>query len=311
MACGKVALVWGVFGSGKSRTIAAVICELTRNKVCRCVHFCAAQSLALDSVIRRLHSLDVPTVRFSSRAHLEKQKMSKKSILSSFDEICSLVGAARPTSVFAEYLKEKKKRDRLAARRIYDRKQEKRFLESRKWCVKVVLRNAKAVCTTVNNSPSVGGAGAEITIVDEAGQIPEHEMIPAEAGAQRMALVGDHKQLPPVIVSSRKLPPPKAASLFERLITNAAGETTNATAFLDTQFRCPPVLAAHLSAEYYEGKLRSAENAPAEAKYTFSHQFVGVDTKPDIFLARQATDRIKPYVSPSTAERVREMRDFL
>ena len=94
-------------------------------------------------------------------------------------------------------------------------------------------------------------------LIDEVSQTTEPEsLVPLVHGAERVVLVGDHKQLAPVIIS---LPVKKAGmerSVFERLVRQ--GETP---VLLDTQYRMHPAISYYPSETFYDGKIRDGITA--------------------------------------------------
>ena len=77
-------------------------------------------------------------------------------------------------------------------------------------------------------------------------------------GARAVALVGDHKQLPPTVLSRDAEARGMKESLFDRLQSKGV-----APVMLDTQFRMHPALAAFPCAHFYGGKLRSGTRSAA------------------------------------------------
>eukprot|EP01064_Diplonema_japonicum_P039390 TRINITY_DN9858_c0_g2_i3.p1 TRINITY_DN9858_c0_g2~~TRINITY_DN9858_c0_g2_i3.p1 ORF type:complete len:1820 (+),score=296.27 TRINITY_DN9858_c0_g2_i3:167-5461(+) len=118
-----------------------------------------------------------------------------------------------------------------------------------------MLRKADVVCATCS------GCGVEIiekvtfraVLIDEASQATEPStLVPLMHGALQVALVGDHKQLPPTILSRSAELGHFGVSLFDRLVT--AGVQPS---LLAVQYRMHPVLAAYPSDAMYEGKVTS------------------------------------------------------
>ena len=87
----------------------------------------------------------------------------------------------------------------------------------------------------------------EMTIVDEAGQLTEPLTLGLILRARRFVLIGDDRQLPPV-VRTRGL----AHSLFERLKDEGQPIT-----LLDTQYRMHPQIMELSNRLFYQGRLRS------------------------------------------------------
>jgi hypothetical protein len=121
------------------------------------------------------------------------------------------------------------------------------------------LRRAEVVCATC------AGAGAEAfdrlsfpcVLLDECAQATEPSaLVPLTRGARCVALVGDHKQLPPTVLSREADAAGLGVSLFDRLARCGVQPL-----LLDTQYRMHPALAHFPSATFYEGALRSGVRA--------------------------------------------------
>jgi DNA replication ATP-dependent helicase Dna2 len=113
----------------------------------------------------------------------------------------------------------------------------------------VVAATAHRACTM----PYIRRRAFEMTIVDEAGQLTEPLTLGLTLRSRRFVLIGDDRQLPPV-VRTREL----AHSMFERLKQEAdrSGSDTDLT-LLDTQYRMHPQIMAVSNKLFYEGRLRT------------------------------------------------------
>src|SRR6202008_3344316 len=99
--------------------------------------------------------------------------------------------------------------------------------------VKEALGSARIVAATAHRAstiPYLRTRAFEMAIVDEAGQLTEPLTLGLILRARRFVLIGDDRQLPPV-VRTRGL----AHSMFERL-----KKDTDALTLLDTQYRMHP-----------------------------------------------------------------------
>jgi DNA replication ATP-dependent helicase Dna2 len=90
----------------------------------------------------------------------------------------------------------------------------------------------------------------DVAVVDEAGQLTEPGTLAAVTRADRFVLVGDHRQLPPVVRGDTDL----ATSLFERLID----DHPDAAVLLDRQYRMNQRIQWFPAREFYDGRLRPA-----------------------------------------------------
>lgn len=118
-----------------------------------------------------------------------------------------------------------------------------------------VLRAAEVVCATCS------GAGVDLLsriafpslLIDEAAQATEPTVVvPIVHGAMRVCLVGDHRQLPPTIVSREAEMHGLGTSLFDRLQRGGVQRH-----LLRTQFRMNPGLCVYPSAAFYNSEVGS------------------------------------------------------
>ena len=120
-------------------------------------------------------------------------------------------------------------------------------------CVRAVrdaLQAASIVAATAHRAstvPYLRSRAFEMAIVDEAGQLTEPLTLGLILRARRFVLIGDDRQLPPV-VRTREL----GHSMFERL----KRDTENVT-LLDTQYRMHPEIMEVSNRFFYEGRLRA------------------------------------------------------
>lgn len=90
-------------------------------------------------------------------------------------------------------------------------------------------------------------------IIDEAAQMTEPEALKAISRAGRLIMVGDHQQLPPIILSKTKF---LQKSLFERL----REAFPNRFLLLNEQYRMNNEILQFVNHKYYQGKLKAANN---------------------------------------------------
>ncbi len=114
------------------------------------------------------------------------------------------------------------------------------------------LREASVVAATTASCGSrvMREESFDAAVVDEAGQLTEPATLAATALADRFVLVGDDRQLPPVVRNAPRL----ETSLFERL----HGEYPEAAVLLTRQYRMAQRIQAFASREFYDGNLRPA-----------------------------------------------------
>ena len=116
--------------------------------------------------------------------------------------------------------------------------------------VKDALQQARIVAATAHRActiPYLRTRGFEMAVVDEAGQLTEPLTLGLILRARRFVLIGDDRQLPPVVRTGRL-----AHSMFERLKRDGQSIT-----LLDTQYRMHPQIMDVSNRLFYEGRLRA------------------------------------------------------
>jgi hypothetical protein len=120
--------------------------------------------------------------------------------------------------------------------------------------VKQALQNASVVAATAHRAstlPYLRTRAFEMCVVDEAGQLTEPLTLGLILRARRFVLIGDDRQLPPV-VRTRAL----AHSMFERLKRNP-----DVVTMLETQYRMHPEIMAVSNRLFYDGRLKAGVTA--------------------------------------------------
>jgi len=190
------------------------------------------------------------------------------------------------------------------------------------------LRDAPVVAATTAacGSRTLREAEFDVALVDEASQLTEPDTLAAITLADRFVLVGDHRQLPPVVRTGggsgagadaagaggpdRSARPPGndlSLSLFERLID----EYPDAGVLLDRQYRMAQRIQAFPSAEFYGGRLRPASGAVAGQTIADLGVDAG-DLPPELRGVVNFVDpdgRREGNANPTEAERVAEVVD--
>ena len=116
-----------------------------------------------------------------------------------------------------------------------------------------ILDRAQVLCCTCIGVGHQLLEGRKFTrvLLDEATQATEPaSLVPLVRGARQIVLVGDHRQLPPTVISRRAENGGLRRSLFERLV--AMGIEPK---LLDTQYRMHPAISDFPNRSFYEGRL--------------------------------------------------------
>jgi len=129
-----------------------------------------------------------------------------------------------------------------------------------------ILDKAQIICCTCIGSGNqiLDGRKFPQVLIDESTQATEPaSLVPLVRGARQVVLVGDHKQLPPTVVSFRAEEKGLKRSLFERLVDMGIEPL-----LLTTQYRMHPAISKFPNQQFYSNKLIdgvNSENRPAPA----------------------------------------------
>jgi len=97
--------------------------------------------------------------------------------------------------------------------------------------------------------------GFDVAVVDEAGQLTEPSTLAIILRAKKFILVGDHKQLPPVIQNQEAIKSGFSRSLFERLISLNSGKNAQVLVTLGEQYRMNEKIMEFSNKNFYQSQL--------------------------------------------------------
>ncbi|KAH8114864.1 P-loop containing nucleoside triphosphate hydrolase protein [Phellopilus nigrolimitatus] len=145
-----------------------------------------------------------------------------------------------------------------------------------------IVRKADVICTTCIRSAShmLDVTDFPVVFLDEASMSTEPaSLVPIMKGCRHLALIGDHKQLPPIVVSPRAQAGKLDKSLFERLTE----EGNVPTIMLDTQYRMHPSISRFPSLEFYDlmlldGTVSAGQIAPSLLPPSSTHLIANPET---------------------------------
>jgi DNA replication ATP-dependent helicase Dna2 len=156
--------------------------------------------------------------------------------------------------------------------------------------VKDALQGARIVAATAHRAstlPYLRTRAFDMAIVDEAGQLTEPLTLGLILRARRFVLIGDDRQLPPV-VRTRGL----GHSMFERLKRDPAAVT-----LLETQYRMHPEIMHVSNRLFYDGRLKAGvtaeERIPPDRPDGTPVVFIPVESERD---GRSNTDEARVVV---------------
>eukprot|EP00930_Biecheleria_cincta_P055149 TRINITY_DN41501_c0_g1_i1.p1 TRINITY_DN41501_c0_g1~~TRINITY_DN41501_c0_g1_i1.p1 ORF type:complete len:1081 (+),score=199.95 TRINITY_DN41501_c0_g1_i1:66-3308(+) len=246
-------LVRGVFGSGKTRTLAACIILLDRllsaKKDPRRILLVCQTNVAVDAVLQQL----VSCYQWDNFARLGSFRSVHPQYPQLLHRTVSLMSTRQ--SAVRELLEALERRPP-EVREALQAAVERGVLPPRS----SVWRRHRLLATTTAALDSATHLAANLLqcpfgLVDEVSQLTEPTVFSSfqRAGVQQALLVGDPKQLPPRVVHM-----PLQRSLLERLWDDGPA---SARLELATQYRCHPAIAELGNQLFYGGWLRSGISA--------------------------------------------------
>ena len=121
-----------------------------------------------------------------------------------------------------------------------------------------ILNSADVICATNSTAGSeiLANFRFDVAVIDEATQSTEPSSLIAVLKAERFIMAGDHKQLPPTVLSEEAAKKGLRKSMFERLLEMHGDKVR---AMLRVQYRMNEEIAAFPNREFYEGKIQTAE----------------------------------------------------
>jgi regulator of nonsense transcripts 1 len=243
----EVCLIQGPPGCGKTVCAAQILMNLPYEKVL----LCAPSNSAADHLAGICISAGIPVVRMMARV---RERDTKSPVYE--HTLYALI--SRNSKEYAEA----KDSDPGVGR---GNKEARRFTDSLEI---QLLKSAGVVITTciAAGDKRLKKLSFDTVIFDESTQCVEPETLVALGRRpKRLILIGDHKQLPPVVLSK---PAEKAGykrSLFERLIDGGMSVVR-----LNVQYRMHPTLAIFSSTRFYDSEIKSGITAKdRESKFVF------------------------------------------
>ena len=243
-------LIQGPPGTGKTSVIAEIVKQLCGQG--QRVMLAAFTNQAVDNMLRRLDSegfSDYVRLGHDRSVHSEVQKRLLKNLLAQPD---------------ATPLAEQTEPPQTALREILGKGQ---VVAS----TTATWSSEKYAAPTFNDRAAQTEHAAQlplqfdVAIIDEASQLTVPALLGAIRLAKRFILVGDDKQLPPLVLSKEAAAQGLAESLFTFLkqrnddYMNIHGDGESACVSLQVQYRMNPWISHYSSVVFYEKKLVAAE----------------------------------------------------
>ena len=246
-----LSLIQGPPGTGKTVTSATIIYHLAKQDNGQ-VLVCAPSNVAVDQLCERINLTGLKVVRLTAKSREDVE--SSVSFLALHEQV-------RMLDSNPELMKLSQLKGEYGELSSQD---EKKFKQLTRAAEREILGNADVVCCTCVGAgdPRLAKIKFRNVLIDESTQSAEPEcMIPLVLGCKQVVLVGDHKQLGPVIMNKKAAKAGLNQSLFERLVR--LGFTPIR---LNIQYRMHPCLSEFPSNMFYEGSLQNGVSAPSRIR---------------------------------------------
>jgi ATP-dependent RNA/DNA helicase IGHMBP2 len=283
--------IQGPPGTGKSTVLAAVataaVLEGRGPLLCT-----AASNAAVDHLVSLCLEAGLRTVRIGHPARvgeglqhavldvLVEAHPDRRLARELFDEAFALLGHA------SKQRSRGRSRERFAHARTAQAEARSLFSEARaleRKAVDAVLGRAQVLCSTLSalGAQPMSGIRFSLALVDEATQATEPLTLLAFLRAERVVLAGDHRQLPPTVLSLEAARGGLSVSLFERLVHTYPREVHH---MLREQYRMNEGLMALISQEFYQGELRAHPAVAGRSLSEVLREGAAIDAPPFLFL---------------------------
>lgn len=265
------AIVHGPPGTGKTTTLV----ELVRQAVARGdkVLACAPSNMGVDNLVEKLVARGVRVVRLGHPARVMEalREHTLDYLLEAHPDLrvaqkllrdaealfrkASRYTRARPAPGERAALRNEARQLSGEARRL------ERQIESH------LVDEAEVICATLTglDDEMLGDREYDLCVIDEAGQATEPQCWIPLPRSKRLVLAGDHRQLPPTIISSEAQKGGLGESLMERLCNRLTdpkrsaetAKSAGAARMLTVQYRMHRAIMEFSSREFYEGRLEA------------------------------------------------------
>jgi|AntDeeMinimDraft_5_1070356.scaffolds.fasta_scaffold06934_2 predicted DNA helicase len=170
--------------------------------------------------------------------------------------------------------------------------------------VKELIDSAEVICTTNSTAGSdlLDDYRFDLVVIDEATQSTEPASLISLIKGKKNVLIGDHKQLPPTILSKKAAEKGLRKSMFERLYEIYGKDIRS---MLEIQYRMHDDIMEFSNNEFYNGNLKSAAEV---ADHTLRD--LGYELKGKKCFTDKSLDPGQPIVFIDTKEMTAEERSL-
>ncbi|KAM4618002.1 DNA-binding protein SMUBP-2 isoform 1-T2 [Discoglossus pictus] len=254
----EISIIHGPPGTGKTTTIVEIILQAVKQGLK--ILCCAPSNVAVDNLVERLAQYKVKILRLGHPARLQEslQHHSLDAALARSDN-AQIVADIRKDidQMFAKMRKQQHKEEKGNFK--YEIKALRKELKEREEAAMVeTLKNANVILAT-NTGASLDGPLKllpdnyfDLVVIDECAQALEASCWISLLNGKKCILAGDHKQLPPTIISHKAAANGLSLSLMERVIEKFGDAVVK---MLTVQYRMHHFIMDWASQAMYKGKL--------------------------------------------------------
>ncbi|NWU71552.1 SMBP2 protein, partial [Pterocles burchelli] len=254
----ELAIVHGPPGTGKTTTLVEIILQAVQQGLK--VLCCAPSNVAVDNLVERLAGYSARILRLGHPARLLEpiQQHSLDAVLARGDN-AQIVADIRK-DIDQAFAKTKKAQDKGERSHFLSeiKSLRKELKEREEAAMAAALAHASVVLATNTGASAEGPlkllpeSHFDLVVIDECAQALEASCWIPLLRAGKCVLAGDHKQLPPTIISHKAAAKGLSLSLMERLIERYGEKVVR---MLTVQYRMHQDIMQWASSEMYGGRL--------------------------------------------------------
>ncbi|XP_073429997.1 DNA-binding protein SMUBP-2 isoform X2 [Dendrobates tinctorius] len=256
----QVAIIHGPPGTGKTTTVVEIILQAVKQGVK--VLCCAPSNVAVDNLVERLSVYKEKILRLGHPARLLEslQHHSLDSVLARSDNAQLVADIRKDIDQTFAKMKKLQNRDEKSNFRSEIRALRKELKKREEAAMVETLKNANVILATTTGASLDGPLKLlpdnyfDLVVIDECAQALEASCWIALLRAKKCILAGDHKQLPPTIISHQAAAKGLSLSLMERVIEMYGDRVVK---MLTVQYRMHDRIMQWASHALYGGKLES------------------------------------------------------